>query len=171
VARRALADPVVAMKVLDLSCSNGHGFEGWFGSEDDYQTQNGRGLIECPLCGDKVIRRLPSAPRLNLSAAGKEPPPTPPAAAPAAQPPAAAAPAPAEAEVHARFLRAVREVLANTEDVGRRFATEARAIHHGEAPERPIRGQATADEARELAEEGIEVALLPVPAALKGPLQ
>ena len=57
------------MKVLDLRCANGHGFEGWFGSEDDYLAQNGRGQVECPLCSDRVISRLPSAPRLNLSGA------------------------------------------------------------------------------------------------------
>ena len=70
------------MKVLNLRCANGHGFEGWFASDDDYMDQNGRGLVECPLCADRVIARMPSAPRLNLSGARE------PAAAPA---PAAAA--------------------------------------------------------------------------------
>ena len=55
------------MKVLDLRCANGHGFEGWFGSDEDFMDQNGRGLIECPLCADHVVSRMPSAPRLNLS--------------------------------------------------------------------------------------------------------
>ncbi|MDE2564417.1 MAG: DUF1178 family protein, partial [Burkholderiales bacterium] len=63
------------MKVLDLRCANGHGFEGWFASDDDYMDQNGRGLIECPLCADRVISRLPSAPRLNLSGAREPAPP------------------------------------------------------------------------------------------------
>ncbi|MEO0003115.1 MAG: hypothetical protein RLZZ22_807, partial [Pseudomonadota bacterium] len=56
------------MKVLDLQCAAGHGFEGWFGSEDDYAAQQARGLLSCPSCGSAEVRRLPSAPRLNLGA-------------------------------------------------------------------------------------------------------
>jgi hypothetical protein len=149
------------MKVLDLRCSNGHGFEGWFASEEDYQSQNGRGLVECPLCADRVVSRLPSAPRLNLSGARENVP------APAAPP----APAPAKPDMQALWLQAVRHVLANTEDVGARFAEEARRIHYGESEQRNIRGQASAEEAQALVEEGIEIALLPVPVALKDPLQ
>lgn len=147
------------MKVLDLRCSNGHPFEGWFASEEDYQSQNGRGLVECPLCADRVVSRTPSAPRLNLSGARE---------------PQASAQAPAAAQVpepHALWLQAVRHVMAHTEDVGTRFAEEARRIHYGEAQERAIRGQATPEEARSLVDEGIEVAALPVPDALKTPLQ
>jgi hypothetical protein len=69
------------------------------------------------------------------------------------------------------WLKAIRHVLANTEDVGERFADEVRCIHYGEADERGIRGQATADEREALREEGIEVMPLPLPAALKEPLQ
>jgi hypothetical protein len=152
------------MKVLSLRCSNGHGFEGWFASEDDYQSQNGRGLVECPLCADKVVSRLPSAPRLNLSGAK-----APEAAAPA--PAAAAGSAPAEVTLQAAWMHAVRHVLANTEDVGERFAEEARRIHYGEAEARGIRGQATPEDAESLREEGIEVAVLPLPRPLKEPLQ
>ena len=57
------------MKVLNLRCGNGHSFEGWFGADDDFPSQNGRGLVECPLCADKAISQMPSAPRLNLSGA------------------------------------------------------------------------------------------------------
>ena len=148
------------MKVLSLRCSNRHGFEGWFASEDDYQSQNGSGLLECPLCADKVISRLPTAPRLNLSGT-KAPEPS--DAKADAQPP--------EAMLHAAWVKAVRHVLANTEDVGERFAEEARRIHYGEAAARGIRGQATPEDAESLREEGIEVAVLPVPAPLKEPLQ
>lgn len=143
------------MKVIDLRCDNGHGFEGWFGSDDEFLEQNGRGLIDCPLCADSVIVRMPSAPRLNLSGA-REPAATP--VAPAANP-------------QAQWLKAVRHVLANTEDVGRRFADEARRIHYGETAERGIRGQATPSERESLRDEGIEVTPLPLPAALKEPLQ
>jgi hypothetical protein len=146
------------MKVLDLRCANGHVFEGWFGSDDDFMSQNGRGLVECPICADKVIGRMPSAPRLNLSGARD----------------AAAAPRSAEArpaDLQAMWLQAVRELVARTEDVGERFAEEARRIHYGEAPERGIRGQATPEQRSALLEEGIETFSLPVPRALDGPLQ
>ena len=144
------------MKVIDLRCHNGHGFEGWFGSDDDFLDQNGRQLIACPLCADTVIVRLPSAPRLNLSGAREVAP----AAAVATHP-----------DPQVQWLKAIREVLANTEDVGERFAAEARRIHYGESAERGIRGQATASEREALLDEGIEVMPLHLPAALKEPLQ
>jgi hypothetical protein len=143
------------MKVIDLRCHNGHGFEGWFASDDDFLDQNGRRLIACPLCEDTVIVRLPSAPRLNLSGARE-------AETPAQAPPP---------DPQTLWLKAIRHVLAHTEDVGERFADEARRIHYGEAAERGIRGQATPDERDALRDEGIEVMPLPLPAALKEPLQ
>jgi len=147
------------MKVLDLQCAHGHGFEGWFASHEDFESQLARGLVECPVCGDKAIAKQLSAPRLNLGAA---------------KAPAAAATAP---ETHvavpqqARWLQAVRELMAKTEDVGERFAEEARRMHYGEAEERGIRGQATPEQAQALAEEGIPVVQLPIPDALKETLQ
>jgi hypothetical protein len=149
------------MKVLDLHCGHGHRFEGWFASENDWQSQVDRGLMACPLCGDTAITRLPSAPRLNVSGARE----------PQAQAAAATPAAPVEVTMQAAWLRAVRQVMRQTVDVGNRFAEEARRIHYGEADERAIRGIATPDEAEALKEEGIEVMALPMPAALKGPLQ
>jgi hypothetical protein len=146
------------MKVIDLRCQSGHRFEGWFGSDDDFLEQNGRGLIECPLCADKVIVRLPSAPRLNLSGAQE-----------AAQQPLA--PADAGAALQARWMQMVRHVIANTEDVGEEFAEEARRIHYGEVEERAIRGKASAEEREALEDEGIEVHPLPLPLAFKDSLQ
>ena len=140
-------------KVLDLRCANGHGFEGWFATDDEFMAQNGRGLVECPLCADKVIGRMPSAPRLNLSGARE----------PVAKPQAA--------DLQAAWLETVRRVVANTEDVGDRFAEQARRIHYGEEPARGIRGQVTAREREALREEGIETMSIPLPAALKGPVQ
>jgi hypothetical protein len=155
------------MKVLNLRCTSGHGFEGWFASEDDFLNQNGRGLIECPICADRAIARLPSAPRLNLSGArAVEPAPAAAPSAPPAEPPSTPAGA-----VQAAWMRAVRQLIANTEDVGPRFAEEARRIHYGETPERGIRGQTTAEERQSLHDEGIEVLSLPLPQALKEPLQ
>src|SRR4051812_14057094 len=104
------------MKVLNLHCANGHRFEGWFASEDDYQAQNGRAEIECPLCADKVTSRLPSAPRPNLSGAREAPP----SGQQPKQMPSLPVPV-ADADPQALWMRAVRHVLANTEDVGERF--------------------------------------------------
>jgi hypothetical protein len=150
------------MKVIDLRCQSGHRFEGWFASDDDFLDQNGRGQIECPMCADKVVVRMPSAPRLNLSGA-RAPSETPAAAAPAADAPAA--------DMQARWMQVVRHVLDNTEDVGERFADEARRIHYGEVPQRGIRGQATPEQREALQDEGIDVVPLPIPAGLKEPLQ
>lgn len=151
------------MKVLNLRCANGHGFEGWFGSDDEFMSQNGRGLVECPLCADKVITRMPTAPRLNLSGA-REAPVAVAEVAPADQEATAA-------RMQAMWMHAVRQLMANTEDTGERFPEEARRIHYGEAPERAIRGVASQPEREALLEEGIEVVAIPVPRALKGPVQ
>ena len=144
------------MKVLDLQCPDGHRFEGWFASVDDFESQLSRKLVECPMCGATHVTRLPSAPRLNLSGASETP---------------KASPHEQAAQWQARAMRAIREVLEKTENVGDRFAEEARRIHYNEAPSRNIRGVASADDAQALVEEGIDVMPLPVPAALKGPLQ
>ena len=141
------------MKVLNLRCTNGHGFEGWFSSDEDYMAQNGRGLIECPLCADKVIGRMPSAPRLNLSGASE----------PVAKPQAV--------DLQAAWLATVRQLMAQTEDVGEQFAEQARRIHYGEDPARGIRGHATPQERAALQEEGIETMAIPVPHLFKGPVQ
>ncbi|VTU31545.1 DUF1178 family protein [Variovorax sp. PBL-E5] len=145
------------MKVLNLQCAHGHGFEGWFASNEAFDTQLASGLVECPICGDTVITKLLTAPRLNLGNP---------------KPPAETAPAaPANDTSEARLLRAVREVLAQTEDVGERFADEARRMHYGEIEERGIRGQASREQAQSLRDEGIPVFSLPVPPALKETLQ
>ncbi|MBB6560385.1 hypothetical protein HNP48_003059 [Acidovorax soli] len=152
------------MKVLDLHCHAGHVFEGWFASEDDFQSQNQRGLVQCPFCGDSSISKGLSAPRLNL---GAKPP-----AAPAGKPTAAAT-SPGQDSValppalQAAWMELARKIAANTEDVGVRFADEARRMHHGETEERAIRGQATPDEAAQLLDEGIAVLPLPLPVAAK----
>ncbi|WP_382320762.1 DUF1178 family protein [Hydrogenophaga sp. UC242_53] len=160
------------MKVLNLQCAHQHEFEGWFGSEDDYTSQLERGLVSCPMCGDVHIQKKLSAPRLNLRAGRQE------AQAPA-EPAAGTAVAieqprwrsPTWSAMQARIMQALREVMANTEDVGERFADEARAMHHGEVEHRQIRGQASPQEALELMEEGIEVIALPSVPGIKETLQ
>lgn len=153
------------MKVFNLRCAHGHGFEGWFASEGAYVDQVDRGLVECPLCADKAITRLPSAPRLNLS--GAREPAAAPAAAPARQPASVVQPPP-QATMEAMWLQAVHHVLRNTEDVGAGFAEEARRIHYGESERRGIRGQATPEQREALADEGIEVMPFPLPSGLDG---
>lgn len=162
------------MKVWNLRCAQGHGFEGWFASEDDFQSQQLRGLLTCPLCGLAEVVRAPSAPRLNLSGAKAEPTQASAQRSPneggaVSAPASMADAAPTLEQMQRVFLQAVRQVVANTEDVGPRFPEEARKIHHGEAPARGIRGQATEEEREELRDEGIEVYSLPIPEALKGP--
>ena len=157
------------MKVFNLACEHDHRFEGWFGSADDYDAQLARGLLECPMCANRIIRKLPAAPRLNLSGATDAPAPR----QRGADDPANRVPvtSPDPRAVQAMFMKMARAVIANTEDVGERFAEEARRIHYREAPERGIRGVASPDEARELADEGIEVFSLSIPDALKEPVQ
>lgn len=148
------------MKVLDLQCTHGHGFEGWFASNEVFDEQLAAGLVECPVCADTAIVKRLSAPRLNLSGARA--------------PESVAAPVAAVAEAdspQARWMRAMRDVIAKTEDVGDRFADEARRMHYGETTERSIRGQATRAEAVALIEEGVPVLPLAMPAALKETLQ
>lgn len=168
------------MKVLNLQCASGHAFEGWFGSEEDYQSQQSRGLLTCPMCGMAEVLRMPSAPRLNLSGARTPPVDIPSAPASPApghvprsglEPGSRIAQTPERAQAEAILLQAMRHVLANTEDVGVHFAEEARRIHHGEIEHRNIRGEATPVEAQALREEGIDVVHLPIPEGLKGPLQ
>lgn len=176
------------MKVLDLQCQQQHAFEGWFGSEEDYQNQLQRGLVECPLCGDANITKMLSAPRINLgktrdveskpsqtaaqTRSGPISQPSEVATAPAKPLPEQRPPVSAEvaAVMQATWMEVAKHVLANTEDVGSSFASEARKIHYGEADERAIRGQATSDQTMELMEEGIDVMPLPIPESLKRPL-
>ncbi len=140
------------MKVYNLSCEHDHRFEGWFSSEEDYTTQLAQNCIACPVCESRSINKLPSAPRLNLSTAqdSRED---------------------VAAKIQAQIMDMMRQVVASTEDVGERFADEARRIHYKESPERPIRGIATVAECEALVDEGIDVTPLPLPAALKQPLQ
>jgi hypothetical protein len=142
------------MKVLNLACAHEHRFEGWFASDEDYTSQCERGLVECPLCADTTITRLPSAPRLNVSKQREV----------VAMPDALS-------QQQSRWMRAVRHLMANTEDVGERFPEEARRIHYGEVEQRGIRGRASPEDTDALREEGIEVMALAVPEALKGPVQ
>jgi hypothetical protein len=179
------------MKVLDLQCRFGHSFEGWFGSQADYDAQRERGLVTCPVCSDSEITKMLSAPRLNLGHGTAPVLPPGQGGGPEAGAGASAKVSEARSEVaalavpaaqtelaqtslqqiQAAMVNMVRHVMANTEDVGSQFAEEARKIHYGESEERNIRGQATREETEALIDEGIDVMALPVPDNLKGPLQ
>ena len=128
-----------------LLCDNLHDFEAWFGSSGDYEDQANRGLVECPICGVRQVRKQIMAPAVTGTREGPSPE--------------------AAARMHSVMMEAatkVREhVEKNFEHVGDRFAREARDIHEGAAPERGIYGEASAREVRELAADGIAVAPLP----------
>ena len=141
------------MIIYDLACAQQHRFEGWFASGDEFSSQQKRGLVRCPVCDDAKVERLPSA-RVSVSkgASRREPMVT-----HETQPAAGQAITGVPPEVLAKL----REMVRNTENVGRRFPEEARKIHYEEAPARAIRGQASAEEAESLRDEGIEFASLP----------
>ena len=146
------------MIVFDLRCADaGHVFEAWFGSGDDYERQNARGFVACPICGSPRIAKAAMAPRIGANAGTPAQPAT-------NTLPVASGPEPAQMKMLlAKLATAQAEMLAKSEHVGKRFAQEARAIHAGESDERPIHGEATLGDARALVEEGIEVAPLPLP--------
>ena len=148
------------MIVFDLRCdAGGHVFEAWFGSTGDYESQRGRGLIQCPLCGDPDVNKAVMAPRIgakgNQIAVRDQ-------AGPVTSDPDAAK------RLMAAMAAAQRGLLARSEHVGPRFADEARAIHLGEAQARSIHGQATREQTESLLEEGIKVAPLPFPVVEPG---
>lgn len=143
------------MIVFDLKCGRDHVFEAWFGSSTDYEDQRGRGLIQCPMCGDGAIGKAVMAPRISTGFA--EEPSLPVAAAPD--------PAPEMKALLGAMAQLQAKMLEKSEWVGRRFADEARAIHLGESDQRSIHGQATPSEAEALRDEGIEVMPLPLPIA------
>jgi len=158
------------VKVLDLLCPLDHAFEGWFASEEDFLAQQQRHLVQCPMCGSGEVRKALSAPRLNLRV-GSDAPPT--AENPGTREVVNAVPGRGSPTLalQAAWLELARKVMANTEDVGERFATEVRRMHREEVPERAIRGQASARETAELLEEGIAVFPLLLPDAAKNTLQ
>ncbi len=168
-----------------LLCDQGHAFDGWFRNSDDFDMQLARNLLACPVCGSPHVQKGLMAPSVSTArkreqiAAGGAPmepvaePPAPQPAAPGPAPQAVpAAPVPVQGALlpneaqRAELVQAIRELksklIASSEDVGKNFADEARKIHYGETEERPIRGEATPDDAQDLLEEGIAVLPLPV---------
>lgn len=146
------------MIVYDLSCSEGHRFEGWFGSSTDFADQQARGLVSCPQCGSEDVTKAPMAPAVPAKGNSKPDQPAPTQMARGEMP----------AEVK-QALKALAEAQAKALEsstwVGEDFAERARSMHYGEVDEAPIHGQATKDEAAEMLAEGISVAPLLFPVA------
>jgi hypothetical protein len=132
-----------------LVCEHAHEFEGWFGSSGDFDDQQARGLLECPLCASQAVRKAIMAPAVaGTKRRGQD-----------------QSPAQNHAQNHSMMMEAMgrvrRHVEENFDDVGDAFASEARAIHEGRSEDRGIYGQATSQEVRELVEDGVPIAPLP----------
>jgi hypothetical protein len=127
-----------------LTCEHDHAFEAWFSSSADYDDQAERGLVECPFCASRQVRKAIMAPAVQGTKRDSEP----------------AAP-----DMQAMMMEAARKIRAHVEEsfdyVGDRFAREARAIHEGESEARGIYGEATPAEVKALREDGVPVAPLP----------
>ncbi len=130
-----------------LTCEYEHPFEGWFGSSADYDDQHARGLLDCPVCGSKAVRKAIMSPAVVGAKAQDGPP------------------APSPEAVREMAMQAAAQVRKQVEEnfdyVGEDFAKEARAIHDGKAEERGIYGEATAAEVKALVDDGVPVAALP----------
>jgi hypothetical protein len=126
-----------------LTCFEKHEFDSWFQSAEAYDRLRGAGLVSCSICGSTEVEKVLMAPAVRLARGAVAP---------------LAAPSSPVEEAFAKMRRAVEE---NSEYVGMNFAAEARAIHDGDAPHRSIYGEAKAEEARSLIEDGVPVAPLP----------
>ncbi len=143
------------MVVYNLVCKKDHRFEGWFPNYEDFQKQAERKLISCPVCGTTQVEKLPHACAVHVK---KEPAPALPEKRAKAVPVA-----PSPEEFKEALVRVHHYITENFEDVGPRFAEEARQIYNGKAEQRPIHGTATREERAELSEEGIPHVVLPKP--------
>ena len=145
-----------------LRCEKDHAFESWFQSSSAYDQQVKRNLVTCPACGSTMIDKAIMAPRI-VSKKGRErvaPSPAPvPAEAPAAE--STSLMMAQERELRAKLKELRDHIVKNADNVGERFANEARAMHYGDKEHRPIYGEASPDEAKSLIDEGIEVSPLP----------
>ena len=132
-----------------LTCADGHDFEGWFGDSADFEAQQAKGLLTCPLCASDQVRKQIMAPAVTgaRKAADRSP------------------------AMRSMMMEAMGKVRAHVEEnfdyVGDRFAAEARRIHEGAAETRGIYGEASGEEVRSLVEDGVPVAPLPPPAPKK----
>jgi hypothetical protein len=150
-----------------LHCERGHPFESWFQSSSAYESQVKRKLVECPACGSTKVEKAIMAPRIVKSVVDKKggattlPVPAPPEIPVAAPGPQSLLMA-QERELRAKLKELRDHIVKNADNVGEQFPNEARKMHYGDIEHRPIYGEASPQEARELVEEGIEVAPIPI---------
>lgn len=132
---------------FSLACKNDHAFEGWFRSNEDFDTQQKRGLLECPVCGAHQVAKTLMAPSVSTGrnkdkiavAVGHQ----------------------AQQQIMAKMVEMAKELKSKADNVGDKFPEEARKIHYGESKERAIYGTASPKDITELLDEG--VALMPLP--------
>lgn len=158
-----------------LICDNAHEFESWFASSASFDEQARRGFVTCPVCDSAKVERAVMAPAVARTDRGpRQASPAPEAAAPSSAPAPSPPPAPQPAALMGEKEMAFRAMLtalhehvaANAEPVGKNFAEEALKIHHGESESRAIYGEASAEDAQMLHEEGVE--FLPLPRLPEG---
>ena len=133
---------------FSLICDNDHEFDGWFSSSEDFDTQRKRGLVACPSCHSSAVEKSLMAPQISTSRSRETV--------------KIASLAAAQKQAFAELKKMRETIVENSDDVGRAFPEEARKIHYGEAPERGIVGEANREEVKELLEEGVEIAPLPI---------
>lgn len=148
-----------------LHCDRGHDFESWFQSSSAYDSQVKRKLVTCPICGSAKVDKAIMAPRIvGKKGGGRATPPPEPtttAAPEAAAPGSTSLMMAQERELRAKLKELRDHIVKNADNVGERFANEARAMHYGDKEHRPIYGEASPEEAKSLIDEGIEVSPLP----------
>ncbi|MAW87882.1 MAG: hypothetical protein CMJ42_15290 [Phyllobacteriaceae bacterium] len=132
---------------FSLSCDRGHAFDGWFASNDDFDSQKERGLVSCPACGSGAVSKALMAPAVSTGRRKEK---------------MALAVSAEQKAALAKLRELAKAAIANSEDVGDRFVEEARKIHYGEVESRAIRGEATPVDVAELLDEGVPVMPLPV---------
>ncbi len=144
-----------------LSCECGHAFESWFQSASAYDSQIKRKLVNCPACDSAKVAKAIMAPQITRKGRGKTP-----ESLPTQVTDDSSSSAPLmmtqERELRAKLKELRDHVTKNADNVGNRFTTEARKMHYGDIEHRAIYGEASADEARSLSDEGIDVMPLPV---------
>jgi hypothetical protein len=145
--------------IFDLKCApRGHVFEAWFGSSADFESQQERGLVSCPLCGALEVAKAPMAPAVGAKGNRQA----------QARPELFSGDSEQVKAMLAAAAALQKKMLEGSQGVGDRFAEEARAIHLGEAEARAIHGRATREQAESLIEDGVPVAALPFPVADPG---
>ncbi len=149
------------MILFDLKCAKGHVFEAWFRDGAAFETQADAREIACPLCGSRKVAKAPMAPRIGKGGSPQKGVPAGQEQAPAPAPASTPTPTPIPTGMMQALREIRRQVEANCDYVGERFAEEARRIHYGETDRRNIYGEASDAEARALDEEGVEFKRVP----------